>query len=86
MLSEQHYATKTEQEEYAFNTKEYLDFKKQLRQLNVYNRDGHTCLQVDCRLCERLPAAARATTTATASRSQGPLAYVNKRTGRLKDI
>ncbi|XP_017859304.1 PREDICTED: twinkle protein, mitochondrial [Drosophila arizonae] len=79
LLSEQHYATKAEQEEYAFNTKEYLDFKKQLRQLNVYNRDGHTCLQVDCRLCERLPAAARA--TATASRSQGPLAYVNKRTG-----
>lgn len=80
LISAQYYATEAGQEEYAFNSKEYLDFKKQLRQQSVYTKDGHTCLQVECRLCERLPAAA----TTTTSRTQAPLAYINKRTGMLE--
>ncbi|EDW03552.1 twinkle protein, mitochondrial [Drosophila grimshawi] len=78
-LSAQQYATSVANEEYALDTKEFIDFKKQLRQQNVYNKDGHTCLQLECRLCERLPAAAT-TTTATRS-SHLPIAYINKRTG-----
>ncbi|EDW64595.2 mitochondrial DNA helicase [Drosophila virilis] len=73
-LPGRHYATSAESEEYVFDTKEYIDFKKQLRQQNVNNKDGHTCLQLECRLCERMPA------TAT-TRAQGPLAYINKKTG-----
>ncbi|KAH8377214.1 hypothetical protein KR093_004195 [Drosophila rubida] len=73
------YATSVDSETFALDTREYLDFKKQLRQHNVYNKDGHTCLQLECRLCERYnykvqPASA-------AARSQGPQAYINKRTG-----
>lgn len=80
-LPGQHYATSVESEEYVFDTKEYIDFKKQLRQQNVNNKDGHTCLQLECRLCERMPA------TST-TRAQGPLAYINKKTGMLyvKDL
>lgn len=82
------YATSVETEDYALDTKDYIDFKKQLRQRNLFNKDGHTCLQLECRLCERnstnnnQPVAA-AGVTASTLRPQGPQAYVNKRTGEL---
>ncbi|XP_060655423.1 mitochondrial DNA helicase [Drosophila nasuta] len=77
------YATSVDSEALALDTREYLDFKKQLRQHNVFNKDGYTCLQLECRLCERYnnnnhqfqPAAA------STARAQGPQAYINKRTG-----
>jgi len=72
------YATSIETEEYTLDPREYSDFKKQLRQQNVYTKDGHTCLQLECRLCERNNKFEPVTTT---SRAQGPQAYINKRTG-----
>ncbi|XP_017026086.1 mitochondrial DNA helicase [Drosophila kikkawai] len=68
--------------ECTLDPKEYVDFKRQLRQINLPHKDGHTCLQLECRLCERnrqLPA-----TAISVQRSPDPgglLAYVNKRTG-----
>lgn len=86
------YATNVETEEYALDTKDYIDFKKQLRQRNIYNKDGHTCLQLECRLCERnnnnnqpvtAAAGTKAATTPTTLRPQDPQAYINKRTGEF---
>ncbi|XP_016962045.1 mitochondrial DNA helicase [Drosophila biarmipes] len=59
--------------ECSLDPKEYLDFKRQLRQLNLPHKDGNTCLQLECRLCNRQPS--------QKSNDQGMLAYVNKRTG-----
>ncbi|KAH8350499.1 hypothetical protein KR067_004989 [Drosophila pandora] len=74
----QNYATQVDKNspECALDPKEYVDFKRQLRQINLPHKDGHTCLQLECRLCERnnQPAQQRGTGT-------GLLAYVNKRTG-----
>ncbi|EDV31185.1 uncharacterized protein Dana_GF15234 [Drosophila ananassae] len=74
----QNYATQVDKNspECALDPKEYVDFKRQLRQINLPHKDGHTCLQLECRLCERnnQPAQQRGTVT-------GLLAYVNKRTG-----
>ncbi|KAH8412002.1 hypothetical protein KR222_006176 [Zaprionus bogoriensis] len=88
-LNANNYATSVETEDYTLDTKDYINFKKQLRQRSIFNKDGHTCLQLECRLCERnsLPPAAApaATTTTTATGTalppQGPQAYINKRTG-----
>ncbi|ALC38325.1 CG5924 [Drosophila busckii] len=87
----QNYATSaSEVEEIAFDTKDYVDFKKQLRQQNIYNKDGHTCLQLECRLCEcnnkntnKRETQPAKTNAAIQLRSvlHGPLAYINKRTG-----
>ncbi|XP_034666116.1 twinkle protein, mitochondrial [Drosophila subobscura] len=78
----ENYATHidTDYAESLLDPKEYLDFKRQLRQINVHPKDGHTCLQLECRLCERnrQPAAAQAR---GGTAEQGLLAYVNKRTG-----
>ncbi|XP_017075653.2 twinkle protein, mitochondrial [Drosophila eugracilis] len=64
--------------ECSLDPKEYVDFKRQLRQLNLPHKDGHTCLQLECRLCERNRQPA---TNAQKGAEQGLLAYVNKRTG-----
>ncbi|KAH8324445.1 hypothetical protein KR074_007782 [Drosophila pseudoananassae] len=72
------YATQVETNspECALDPKEYVDFKRQLRQINLPHKDGHTCLQLECRLCDRSKQQAQ-------QRDTGPglLAYVNKRTG-----
>lgn len=74
----QKYATEVDKNspEWALDPKEFVDFKRQLRQINLPHKDGHTCLQLECRLCERnkQPAQQRGT-------GPGLLAYVNKRTG-----
>ncbi|KAH8263184.1 hypothetical protein KR044_005516 [Drosophila immigrans] len=77
------YATSVDSEAFSLDTREYLDFKKQLRQHNVYNKDGHTCLQLECRLCERYNKVQPAVSPTTTARSQGPQAYINKRTGAV---
>jgi len=59
--------------ECSLDPKEFVEFKRQLRQLNLPHKDGNTCLQLECRLCNRQP------TQKTGD--QGLLAYVNKRTG-----
>ncbi|XP_016976887.1 twinkle protein, mitochondrial [Drosophila rhopaloa] len=76
------YATQVDSNltECSLDPKEYVDFKRQLRQLNLPHKDGHTCLQLECRLCERNKQPA---TSAQKGGDQGPLAYVNKRTGAV---
>ncbi|KAH8412802.1 hypothetical protein KR009_005815 [Drosophila setifemur] len=64
--------------EYALDPKEFVDFKKQLRQINLPHKDGYTCLQLECRLCDRNKQPASSTQKVP---DQGLLAYVNKRTG-----
>ncbi|XP_037711336.1 twinkle protein, mitochondrial [Drosophila subpulchrella] len=59
--------------ECSLDPKEYVEFKRQLRQLNLPHKDGNTCLQLECRLCKRQPS--------QKTGDQGLLAYVNKRTG-----
>lgn len=75
----QNYATQVDKNspECALDPKEYVDFKRQLRQINLPHKDGHTCLQLECRLCERNKQPAQQRGTAI-----GLLAYVNKRTGK----
>lgn len=93
-LKVNNYATSVETEDYALDTKDYIDFKKLLRHRNLFNKDGHTCLQLECRLCERninnnnQPVAAAGVTAATSStlRPQGPQAYVIKRTGKFECV
>lgn len=65
-------------EECSLDPKEYVDFKRQLRQLNLPHKDGHTCLQLECRLCDRNR---QPVTNAQKGTDHGLLAYVNKRTG-----
>ncbi|XP_017097877.2 mitochondrial DNA helicase [Drosophila bipectinata] len=74
----QNYATQVEKTlpECALDPKEYVDFKRQLRQINLPHKDGHTCLQLECRLCDRNKPPVQQQGT-----GQGLLAYVNKRTG-----
>ncbi|KAH8353491.1 hypothetical protein KR084_011357 [Drosophila pseudotakahashii] len=76
----ENYATQvdTNLAECSLDPKEYVDFKRHLRQLNLPHKDGHTCLQLECRLCERNRQPA---TNAQKGADQGLLAYVNKRTG-----
>ncbi|XP_017060992.1 twinkle protein, mitochondrial [Drosophila ficusphila] len=76
----QTYATQVDLnlEERSLDPKEFVDFKRHLRQLNLAHKDGHTCLQLECRLCERNKQPA---TNAQKGADQGLLAYVNKRTG-----
>lgn len=46
--------------------KYYAEFKKLIKSSNINHKDGHTCLQVSCKLCKN---------------SSDKSAYVNKRTG-----
>ncbi|EDV58415.1 twinkle protein, mitochondrial [Drosophila erecta] len=64
--------------ECSLDPKEYVDLKRQLRQLNLPHKDGHTCLQLECRLCDRNR---QPVTNAQKGTDHGLLAYVNKRTG-----
>ncbi|KAL5281375.1 C10orf2.2 family protein [Megaselia abdita] len=53
----------------SFDTKQLLNFKKTLRSQNIAFKDGYTCIQTECRMCNRM--------------SGEPQAYLNKTTGKL---
>ncbi|KAH8297975.1 hypothetical protein KR018_003241 [Drosophila ironensis] len=77
----ENYATQVESglPEVALDPKEYVDFKRQLRQINLPHKDGHTCLHLECRLCDRSKQPPQV--SGPKGSEQGPLGYVNKRTG-----